>query len=114
MSRYHPEGKSEPILRAAAHWCKVALERDGSVFTDQSIWTLSNIEALVRPFVEALDFGEGNYIEKLSKQLDEDWRLMEEKALEETHRTQQSSDCISPADPTTAEKFAAWQSLLES
>ena len=40
MSRFCGDKNSRPILEAAAHWRDVALLGGGSVFTDQSLWTL--------------------------------------------------------------------------
>jgi 5-methylcytosine-specific restriction protein B len=70
MSRYCGASDSGGTLRAAERWRRVALEADGSVFTDTSLWTAKNIDSLHEYFVENLDWGEGGFIEKLKSQLD--------------------------------------------
>jgi hypothetical protein len=40
-----------------------------SVFTDKALWTVENLQSLDRYFVQNLDMGEGNYIQKLREQL---------------------------------------------
>lgn len=69
MSRFCGEKDTSGPLRAADHWRRRALESDGSVFTDQSLWTAENINHLNQYFVENLDFGEGTFLGKLEKQL---------------------------------------------
>ena len=69
MSRFCGNRDSSGTLRAAAHWKLRALESDGSVFSDQSLWTSENIEHLNQHFVENLDEGEGTFVEKLEHQL---------------------------------------------
>ncbi len=58
-----------PVLRAAAHWRDRCLSNNGSVFTDNQLWSSENIESLVKYYVENLDEGEGTFFEKLEKQL---------------------------------------------
>jgi len=58
MSRYCGEKIVEPILRAAQHWKEVALRTDGSVFDAGALWSLPNLEALNRRFVNQPDEGE--------------------------------------------------------
>ena len=58
-----------PVLRAAARWRDRCLRNDGSVLTDESLWTAENVGFLVRFFAENLDAGEGNFFEKLEAQL---------------------------------------------
>ena len=60
---------SAPILDAAEHWRRQALELNGSVFSSSPIWTQEHIESLITHFVENLDLGEGNFSEKLERQL---------------------------------------------
>lgn len=69
MSRFHPERDVEPILAAAQHWKDIALLGDGSVFTIRPLWTDVNLEAFQQFFVDNLDEGEGNFLEKLEGQL---------------------------------------------
>ena len=69
MARYNPHRDAAPIFRAAEHWKRVALESDGSVFSDASLWTTENIDQIDQYFVQRLDMGEGTFMEKLEKQL---------------------------------------------
>jgi len=69
MSRYCGEMSVEPVLSAAAHWRNVAMLREGSVFSEKTLWTVRNLEALDRHFVQNLDEGDRGFIEKLEAQL---------------------------------------------
>jgi 5-methylcytosine-specific restriction protein B len=69
MARYIPNHDAAQIFRAAEHWKRAALESDGSVFSDASLWNAENIDQIDRYFVQQLDMGEGTFIEKLEKQL---------------------------------------------
>lgn len=68
MSRYHDRGVG-PILDAASTWAQRCLVLDGSVFGDESLWTTDYLAQLDRYFVRNLDEGDGNFYEKLDKQL---------------------------------------------
>ena len=46
MARYCGNNKSEAILAAAERWRDAGLKRDGSVFTDASLWREANLAAL--------------------------------------------------------------------
>jgi len=70
MSRYCGGKDSGPVLDAAEHWRHKALLSDGSIFSNSSLWTKEHIESLVTYFVENLDLGEGNFLEKLERQLE--------------------------------------------
>ena len=71
MSRYHPDWNIEPIFKAASHWRKNALEAKKSVMTNESIWTDENLDLLHKYFVENLDYGEGDFISKLERFINE-------------------------------------------
>lgn len=58
-----------PVLVAAARWRDRCLRNDGSVFTDRSLWTSENVGYLVRYYAENLDEGEGDFFERLKRQL---------------------------------------------
>ena len=59
-----------PVLHAAAHWRDRCLSDNGSVFTDNQLWSSENIESLVKYYVENLDYRKGpSFFEKLEKQL---------------------------------------------
>ena len=70
MSRYCGDKDLKPILDAAIAWRDRCLLDDGSVFLDKNIWNRKNIEQLDKDFVQNLDYGEGNFFEKLEKQLE--------------------------------------------
>ena len=61
--------KDHPVLRAAALWRERCLQENGSVFTEEPLWTSENIGYLVRYYLENLVKGEENFFEKLEKQL---------------------------------------------
>ena len=69
MARYCGDHNAEPILAAAARWRDAGLKRDGSVFTDASLWREENLAAPQTHFVDAPDEGEGTFFEKLEGQL---------------------------------------------
>jgi 5-methylcytosine-specific restriction protein B len=69
VSRFCGEKNTAPILAAAARWRDVALLGEGSVLTDQRVWTGQALDALDRYFVQNLDEGEGSFIEKLRHQI---------------------------------------------
>jgi 5-methylcytosine-specific restriction protein B len=68
MSRYHDRGVTA-ILDAAATWAERCLVHDGSVFGDESLWTIPKLAELDRHFVRNLDEGTGSFLEKLGVQL---------------------------------------------
>ena len=62
--------EAAPILEAAEQWKNDCLLGGGSVFSDKSLWTRPNFEALNRFYVNNLDEGEGDFFGKLKKQLE--------------------------------------------
>ena len=60
---------SHPVLRAVRHWRDHCLLGDGSVFTDERIWTSANVDALVEHFIENPHEGSESFIVKLGQQL---------------------------------------------
>lgn len=66
MARF-PE--AEPILKAAETWRDRCLLADGSVFTDERLWTRPHLDDLNRHFVQNLDYGDEGFFTKLEKQL---------------------------------------------
>jgi MoxR-like ATPase len=70
MSRFCGPKDSAPILAAAEQWCEVSLMKGQSVFGLGEVWNVRAIDDLVTYFVENLDEGEGNFIQKLEKQLE--------------------------------------------
>jgi 5-methylcytosine-specific restriction protein B len=69
MSRFCAEIDVAPIVDAAALWKRRAWISDGSALADGPIWTIENIEALVRHFVQNPDEGSANFLVKLEAQL---------------------------------------------
>ena len=60
---------SHPIFRAVRHWRDRCLLGDGSVFTDEAIWTSAHVDALVHHFIENPQEGGETFIVKLGQQL---------------------------------------------
>lgn len=58
-----------PILEAARTWRDRCLRAGGSVFAEEPLWTSERLEELNRHFVENLETGTGNFLEKLQTQL---------------------------------------------
>ena len=70
MARIIPNHNTEPMFNAVETWKKDCLLNDGSLFEPgAAIWTLDNLLELKRNFVDHLDDGEGNFIEKFETQL---------------------------------------------
>lgn len=70
MARYCGEDNSEFILEAADQWKQRCLLEQGSVFSERKLWNLDNLAQLETYFVNQLDAGEGDFFEKLEKQLE--------------------------------------------
>jgi len=68
MSRHTASHDLSPVLAAARHWLDACLVGDGSVFTSESLWTASNLEALRVAFVEQPDTGADDFMTKLLRQ----------------------------------------------
>lgn len=66
MARWH---RSPEALEAARLWRDRCLVTDGSILSDNPLWTLENLLHLDRHFVQNLEEGEGNFLEKLEAQL---------------------------------------------
>lgn len=60
---------TEPVLAAAAAWRDRCFLADGSIFTDQALWTRAHLAELTAHFVEKPDTGDRTFIEKLNDQL---------------------------------------------
>jgi 5-methylcytosine-specific restriction protein B len=69
VSRYCGNHDSEPIIRAAEHWCKQALKSDGSVFSERALWRLDHLEAIEQYYVNQIDESDRTFLEKLKEQL---------------------------------------------
>ncbi len=70
MSRYHYDRDLTAVLAAADRWRDRCLLGDGSVFTDQSLWTAANLAELNRAFVQNRLSGDATYLDKLKEQLE--------------------------------------------
>ncbi len=71
MSRFiGNERNSQPVLEIANKWKSTCLLNEGSIFGKGQIWTLDNLNELLRYYVNNLDEGEGNFLDKLQKQLE--------------------------------------------
>jgi 5-methylcytosine-specific restriction enzyme B len=58
------------IIEAAAHWRDECLLRGGSVFTDESLWTVENVQSLVEHYSENLqEGGDDDFFQKFELQL---------------------------------------------
>ena len=60
---------AEAVLRVAKKWRDDCLLGNGSIFTSKSLWTLENARALERHYSHNLDYGEGDFFQKLEGQL---------------------------------------------
>ena len=67
MSRYNIE---KLILDAGERWKKVALQSDGAVFAQEPVWTLPYLQDLKQHFIDQPDEGDGDFFDKLKRQLD--------------------------------------------
>ena len=70
MSRYCGEENPEPILRAGEEWRLRTLLRDGSLFSENALWTEQNLRSLEKYYVNQLDDTDGTFLEKLKVQLE--------------------------------------------
>jgi MoxR-like ATPase len=68
MARYSALGIGEK-LKAAEEWRDRCLLHDGSVFTDESIWTLAHLDELDRFFIQDIREDDRSFYDKLEEQL---------------------------------------------
>jgi hypothetical protein len=66
MARWH---RSPEALEAARLWRIRCLLKEGSILSGNRLWTLENLLHLDHYFVQNLDEGEGDFLEKLEAQL---------------------------------------------
>lgn len=69
MARYSFDKNLNPVIEAAQLCIRRCLVGDGSVFSEQSLWTTQGFEALHRHFVQQPDEGAGTFYEKLRGQM---------------------------------------------
>lgn len=70
MARFCGGQDAEPKIKAASQWREKCLVGNGSVLSDGQLWTKDNVSALDKYFVNNLDEGEGDFFEKLERQLE--------------------------------------------
>src|ERR1039457_6216073 len=71
MATFIDDRDSLPIISEAKAWVQKCLIEDGSMLGDEHLWTVKNLDALDKHFVESLDAGAGGFYEKLKCQLEE-------------------------------------------
>lgn len=69
MAKFCGDLKSEAALVAINDFKKECLIEQGSLFTNEAVWTPEHVEELVIYFVENLDEGKGDFFSKLETQL---------------------------------------------
>lgn len=70
MSKFNPNHQNEALYAAAQRWAERCLIASASILSDhQSLWSLANFDELNRRFVQNIDEGSGNFLEKLKGQL---------------------------------------------
>lgn len=69
MARVSAGRSFSRVLEAGQHWKNVALLAHGSVFGANPIWSDENLDGLNQYFVDNLDWGEGDFLSKLERQL---------------------------------------------
>lgn len=71
MSRFNPHHDSERVYEATRIWKEACLLGDGSALAPGNVlWTADHLDELDRRYVRNLDAGEGNFLGKLSGQLE--------------------------------------------
>lgn len=70
MSRYCGDEDASVTLETAEQWKDVSLINGKSIFTGEEIWNIENLDYLDKYFVHNLNWGEGNFIQKLEAQLE--------------------------------------------
>ena len=69
MSRYCGDKDSIKIIEAVDTWKDRCLLNDGSVFSNENIWTLGSLSELHHFYTENLDEGKDTFLDKLERQL---------------------------------------------
>ena len=71
MSRWIGHDHIDAVLGAAEAWRKRCFLADGSLFSDEVLWTLDNIQELKRRFLEnPIEDAGRSFFDKLEEQLD--------------------------------------------
>ena len=71
MARYNPKrDNSEAVYDAVKNWRSTCLLENGAVFiADRKLWTTELLDEIDERFVQNLNMGEGNFLERLEVQL---------------------------------------------
>lgn len=69
MARFCAEKETATKFKAAEYWKQRCLLSSGSVFSQNSVWTVEHLQALNQYFVNNLDEGEGDFFAKLETQI---------------------------------------------
>ncbi|MYL23980.1 AAA domain-containing protein [Halomonas alkaliantarctica] len=69
MSRYHFNRDITALLNAAKQWRDTCLVNDGSLFSEESLWTPEQLAELNRAFIQNPLEGDDSYLDKLKQQL---------------------------------------------
>lgn len=70
MARFCGDHDVDPKIKAASQWREKCLIGNGSILSDAQLWTKDNVAALDKYFVNNLDEGEGDFFDKLERQLE--------------------------------------------
>lgn len=70
MARYIKGRDSSPIIAAAREWVNKCLISDGSVFSDEPLWTAANLDLLDKHFVKNPDSSDQTFYDKMGRQLE--------------------------------------------
>ncbi len=70
MARIIPNHETTPILSAAKNWIDRCLVADGSVFTNESLWTAATVDEVKRAFADNPNEADGKFMAKLKGQME--------------------------------------------
>ncbi|MEZ5492861.1 MAG: AAA family ATPase [Gammaproteobacteria bacterium] len=70
MSRYNPHNEVDRIFEVSQQWKDTCLLGGGSLFSSKDLWQSEYVDELIKYYVENLDTGEGNFLDKLELQLE--------------------------------------------
>lgn len=69
MATWTGQSQTPAIVNAAEAWKQRCMFANGSVLSDQSIWTKDNFDTLKRLFVDNPILGDRSFYEKLEEQI---------------------------------------------
>jgi MoxR-like ATPase len=82
MAVYTPHAHSDETLAAARNWSERCLQADGSLFSEERLWTAENFASLKRAFNDNPLLGTDSFYVKLSQQLSEESPQVQKLAAE--------------------------------